>query len=313
MKGCRALALAVVLFQVGCGLVPSTGGDGESPPARTAEPIALRVGEQRWSETELRRELESIPGVARRSARPGAFREEVDRFVDLLLAEHVAESLGLLNEESLARQLQVIESQARRQKLELIRGALLRYVEARTEPISSELKQYYEDQADRLSGIRVRVRLFSADSKNDVIRLASAGEEDRASMGSDLGWVDTRTVADELRVPIFALSAVGDRSEPFQAKSGSWLVAELVDRDENGRVAFSAARANLTSKLKRNRVADRIRELSAKASEDLGVEIDLTMFGHDPAAPQSTPVQRVYRVTPLVREASSTSASEQGH
>jgi peptidyl-prolyl cis-trans isomerase C len=261
LRSRRVFAVLLLAVLLACGA-------DEVPPERSsAAEVVARVAGIEVTRVELEALAELLR--ARRSRRrdpstsPGV-DEALEAWIEAYLLKQELEARGLQDADTYRDRLAAIRARAFHGERQLARDTLIRALGEELELDESLLRKRYQDQAQRFTTTRIRVRQITVPDRATILgirkqladgadfeTLAAHANLDPAlrSKGGDLGWLDQRRMPSALIGPAHQLLAPGEVSEPFQDREARWNLVQLVGREKSALRDFEDVRDVLEREL----------------------------------------------------------------
>lgn len=290
-----------------------TAPAGIETPARAApakQPVAAdeavssetlaRVGNRTITTEEFEAALVLLPGRRWRTHHGGGPRAELERMIDLLVAEDIGKRRGLTDDPQYRRRLAAIRARAARQERELLYNLLRQHLMQEVQISEVALRQRYDAVKQRFLTTRLHLRHLVVDNAEDAraaqqrleageafgeVAAALSSDPVLRSTGGDTGPLLLEDIPPALRGKALSLKAPGDRSGPFQVQD-TWHILQLVERQAGVPRSFAELRPQLEHELRRAQAHTKFQQLLDEQRRALGVEInERTLAAFEPAAP----------------------------
>lgn len=293
---CTTAAMPALAQQDGSALtLPLPGSSAPADPEigrlgdaleqmKTENPIVARVNgyEIRWAE--VMDSAEDLP-ERYRDQLESVFPALLDRLVDMRLLADKARGQGLLEEETVRKQLVSFEDR-------LLSNLLLERYLADQVTTAAVRKRYDAMVALRRANLEVRARHILVESEEEAEAIIAKLDEGAAfpalaleasvgasaGRGGDLGYFFSRRMAPEFAAALNELEPGSYTTSPVETEFG-WHIILLVDRRDDDIPSFIDMQAKLREELTKETVGNLVASLRRQASLEMFPENDATPEG----------------------------------
>ena len=286
----RIASLVIVLGAAGCLLC---GGCGEPKD----EMIVARVGKVNITETDLTRELNSLPPHVRREfAGPEGMIRLTERMIEEEVLYQSAERAGYASDPDVAEQVDAFRRRV------MIQTFYKKEIEDATVLTDEEIRAFYDEYSEEFTTpARIRFRHVMTDSKweaDDIRRRVLAGEDitllarelstDRVTRGGGgmTTWVNLgdgipRIGMDSRFIENLFQWDVGEITPVLQSDEG-WHVIRIEEKEDESAKPLDEVRDIIENSMKPPKVRESFREVLAQLKDDLNATLNEDAFRQKP-------------------------------
>jgi len=283
----RLFYLMLLAFVVSCGIQDNSSNVEKTNSVDDQTPKLAKIGKQTITEQALKLELAALPGGEARASRPGGHRAELERLIDLMVAEKEGITRKI-NEDLLYQQrVAKIKAKARREERELMYEMLYQKFSESSAIPDDKIKAYYEKHKNRFLTTRIHLRRISAKTRGEVEiaqqrldkgeafeKVASSYNTDEGlrESGGDMGAVLRNDLPTNLRVAAFQLQKENEIGSAFESED-TWNILQLIKKETGVTRPLEAVKDQLVRELKRTHAKQTLTQVLKSRREQMGVTL----------------------------------------
>jgi hypothetical protein len=283
----RILCLALTIFVASCDMQGSSSKGGNIGSTNDQSPKLAEIGKHTITKQALTLELDALPGGEARASRPGGHRAELERLIDLMVAEEEGAARKINDDPVFQQRLAQIKTKARHEERELMYEMLYqKFVESST--ISDDqINAYYEKHKNRFLTSRIHLRRISTKSKGEIeaaqkrldkgepfekVAAVFNMDEKLRESGGDMGPMLRNDLPASIHVAAFRLQKENEISPPFES-GGGWNILQLIKKESGVTRPLEDVKDQLVRELKRTQAKKMLVKTIKDRRKKLGVTI----------------------------------------